>query len=161
MHPDKGAHRAAVAARKAGVPLVMAGKCREPWEHTFFDQEIAPYLSEDIRYVGEVSQEEKVRLLADARCTLFPIRWNEPFGLVILESLACGTPVLAFNEGAVPEIIDHGRTGFICEDETDMAEAIEAVGGLRREDCRAAVEGYFSMTRCVDDHLRLFAELAT
>ncbi len=159
MHPDKGAHRAVTAAHKAGVPLVMAGKCREPWEHKFFDQEVAPYLSEEIRYVGEVSHEEKVQLLAGARCTLFPIRWNEPFGLVILESLACGTPVLAFNEGAAPEIIEHGKTGFICEDETGMAEAIGAVDGLSRADCRAAVEGYFSMKRCVADHLALFEQL--
>ena len=159
MNPDKGAQRAAVAARKAGVPLVMAGKCREPWEHQFFDQEIAPYLSDDIRYVGEVPHEEKVRLLANASCTLFPIRWNEPFGLVMVESLACGTPVLAFKEGAAPEVIEHGRTGFLCEDESDMADFITAAGDLDRADCRAAVEGYFSMERCVGEHLELFAEL--
>ncbi|MGH9226335.1 MAG: glycosyltransferase family 4 protein, partial [Acidimicrobiales bacterium] len=159
MNPDKGAHRAAVAARKAGVNLVMAGKCREPWEHQFFDQEIAPHLGADIRYVGEVPHEEKVRLLAGARCTLFPIRWNEPFGLVMLESLACGTPVLAFREGAAPEVIEHGKTGFLCEDEADMAEAIAAVDTLDRAKCRAATEGYFSMDRCVREHLELFEEL--
>jgi glycosyltransferase involved in cell wall biosynthesis len=159
MNPDKGAHRAAEAARKAGVPLVMAGKCREPWEHQFFDKEIAPYLSDEIRYVGEVPHEEKVKLLAEARCTLFPIRWNEPFGLVILESMACGTPVLAFDEGATDEIIAHGKTGFICEDESDMAEAVAEAVSLDRADCRAAVEGYFSMRRCVDEHLDLFQQL--
>ena len=159
MNPDKGAHRAAVAARKAGVPLVMAGKCREPWEHKFFDAEIAPYLSDDVRYVGEVPHEEKMQLLAGARCTLFPIRWNEPFGLVILESLACGTPVLAFNEGASAEIIEHGKTGFICEDESDMADAIHAAADLDRRECRAATETYFSMDRCVGEHLELFREL--
>ncbi len=159
MHPDKGAQRAAMAARKAGVPLVMAGKCREPWEHQFFDQEIAPHLSDEIRYVGEVPHEEKIRLLAGARCTLFPIRWNEPFGLVILESLACGTPVLAFDEGAVREIVEHGKTGYICQDESEMAEFIGEVDALSRTDCRAAVDGYFSIQRCVDDHLQLFEEL--
>ncbi|MFP5318613.1 MAG: glycosyltransferase family 4 protein [Acidimicrobiia bacterium] len=159
MNPDKGAQRAALAARKAGVPLVMAGKCREPWEHQFFDQEIAPYLDDEIRYVGEVPHEEKVRLLANAACTLFPIRWNEPFGLVMVESLACGTPVLAFREGAAPEVIEHGRTGFLCEDETDMAEFITSVRELDRADCRAAVEGYFSMDRCVGEHLELFGDL--
>lgn len=159
MNPDKGAQRAAVAARKAGVPLVMAGKCREPWEHQFFDQEIAPNLSDDIRYAGEVPHEEKVRLLAGAACTLFPIRWNEPFGLVMVESLACGTPVLAFKEGAAPEVIEHGRTGYLCEDESDMAEFIAAAGDLDRADCRAAVEGYFSMERCVGEHLELFEGL--
>lgn len=159
MNPDKGAQRAALAARKAGVPLVMAGKCREPWEHQFFDHEIAPHLSDEIRYVGEVPHEEKVRLLANASCTLFPIRWNEPFGLVMVESLACGTPVLAFREGAAPEVIVHGKTGFLCEDESDMAECIPRAGDLDRADCRAAVEGYFSMDRCVGEHLELFEDL--
>jgi glycosyltransferase involved in cell wall biosynthesis len=160
MHPDKGAQRAVASALAAGVPLVMAGKCREPWEHEFFDKEVAPYLSDDVRYVGEVPHEEKVRLLAGASCTLFPIRWNEPFGLVILESFACGTPVLSFDEGAAPEIIEPGKTGFICEDEAAMAHAIGAAVELDRADCRAAVEGYFSMKRCVDEHLELFEELA-
>ena len=159
MNADKGAQRAVVAAGKAGVPLVMAGKCREPWEHQFFDHEIAPHLSEEIRYAGEVPHEEKVELLANARCLLFPIRWNEPFGLVMLESLACGTPVLAFREGAAPEVVDDGVTGFLCEDENDMAENIDRVKGLDRADCRAAVEGYFSMDRCVAEHLELFEEL--
>lgn len=159
MNPDKGAQRAVDAARDAGVSLVMAGKCREPWEHKFFDQEIAPHLSEFVRYVGEVPHEEKMELLANARCTLFPIRWNEPFGLVMLESLACGTPVLALREGAVPEVVDHGVTGFVCEDERAMAEAIPKAGDLDRSACRAAVEGYFSMERCVKEHLELFEEL--
>ncbi len=161
MSPDKGAHRAALAARKAGVPLVMAGKCREPWEHEFFDREIAPFLADDIRYVGEIPHEEKLRLLAGATCTLFPIRWNEPFGLVMVESLACATPVLAFPEGAAPEVIEHGVTGFLCDDESDMAEAIAAVGDLDRGSCRAAVEGYFSMRRCVGEHLDLLEEVVS
>lgn len=159
MNPDKGAQRAADAAAKAGVPLVMAGKCREPWEHQFFDREIAPHLSDEIRYVGEVPHEEKIKLLAEARCLLFPIRWNEPFGLVMLESMACGTPVLAFPEGAAPEVVDNGRTGFLCDDETAMADAIHAARDLDREDCRAAVEGYFSMERCVREHLELFEKI--
>ena len=161
MNADKGAQRAVDAARKAGVPLVMAGKCREPWEHQFFDKEIAPHLSEDITYAGEVPHEEKVELLANARCLLFPIRWNEPFGLVMLESMACGTPVLAFREGAAPEVVEHGVTGFLCDDENDMAESIDRVDSLNRADCRAAVEGYFSLQRCVDEHLELFEALQT
>lgn len=159
MNVDKGAQRAVTAALEAGVPLVMAGKCRESWEHQFFDKEIAPHLSDKVRYAGEVPHEEKVALLAGARCTLFPIRWNEPFGLVMLESLACGTPVLAFPEGAVPEVIEEGKTGFICENESAMATAIGKAATLDRTTCRAAVEGYFSIDRCVKEHLELFEEL--
>ena len=159
MAAEKGPHRAIAAARRAGVRLVLAGKLREPWEHLFFEKEVAPLLGDDVEYVGEVSQAEKERLLGGARATLFPIRWNEPFGLVMLESMACGTPVLAYAEGAAPEVVDDGRTGFLCRDEREMAEAIAATGDIDRATCRAAVEGYFSMDRMVGEHLELFAEL--
>ena len=159
MAPEKGAHRAVAAARKAGSRLILAGKLREPKEHMYFEKEVAPLLGDDVEYVGEVSQEEKERLLGGARATLFPIRWNEPFGLVMLESLACGTPVLAFAEGAAPEVVEHGRTGALCRDESEMAEAIISAGDIDRAACRAAVEGYFSMDRVVSDHLELFSQL--
>lgn len=155
---DKGPQRAALAARKAGVRLLIAGKLRESWERKFFDREVAPLLGDGIDYVGEVDNGEKLRLLAGARATLFPIRWNEPFGLVMIESLACGTPVLAFPEGAAPEVIDDGKTGFLCHDETEMADAIHKVDNLDRADCRAAVEGYFSMERMVGEHIEFFEE---
>jgi len=159
MSPDKGAHRAIEAAEKAGARLLLAGKCREPWERAYFDQDIAPHLGDDIQYVGEVGHEEKLRLLAGARATLFPIRWNEPFGLVMIESLACGTPVLAFSEGAAVEVVDDGRTGHLCRDETEMAEAIHTVDAIARVDCRAAVEGYFSRERMIREHVELFEDL--
>ncbi|MGH9188696.1 MAG: glycosyltransferase family 4 protein [Acidimicrobiales bacterium] len=156
MSPDKGAHRAIRAAQKAGVRLLLAGKSREPWERAYFESEVEPYLSDDIRYVGEVPHEEKLTLLAEARATLFPIRWNEPFGLVMIESLACGTPVLAFSEGAAPEVIEDGRTGYLCRGESEMAEAIHTVEAIDRGECRAAVEGYFSVDRMIREHLDLF-----
>jgi glycosyltransferase involved in cell wall biosynthesis len=159
MSPDKGAHRAIEAARKAEVPLMMAGKMREPFEVQYFHSEVEPLLSDDIRYLGEVPHEEKVRLLTGARAMLFPIRWNEPFGLVMLEAMACGTPVLAFPEGAAPEVVDHGRTGFLCEDEAAMADALTRVDTIDRRDCRAAVEGYFSTERMAREHVELFEEL--
>jgi glycosyltransferase involved in cell wall biosynthesis len=90
---------------------------------------------------------------------LFPIRWNEPFGMVMIEALACGTPVLAFPEGAAPEVVEDGRTGFLCHDEVDMAEAIGRVHTIDRAACRAAVDGYFSTDRMVADHLALFERL--
>ncbi|MEY2566060.1 MAG: hypothetical protein QOE35_589 [Actinomycetota bacterium] len=159
MSPDKGAHRAIEAAKKAGVRLLMAAKMREAWEFEYFEAYVKPHLSDDIQYLGEVPHEQKLELLAGARALLFPIRWNEPFGMVMLEAMACGTPVLAFAEGAAPEVVEDGRTGFLCHDETDMAEAIGRVDQIDRATCRASVEGYFSTERMVNEHLALFDEI--
>ncbi|MBV9412127.1 MAG: glycosyltransferase family 4 protein, partial [Acidimicrobiia bacterium] len=158
MSPDKGAARAIDVARKADVPLLLAGKMREPWERDYFDAHVGPFLSEQIQYVGEVSHERKLELLAGARALAFPIRWNEPFGLVMIEAQACGTPVLAFREGAAPEVVADGRTGFLCEDEADMAEAVLKLDLLNRADCRAAVEDYFSTERMASEHIELYEE---
>lgn len=159
MAPDKGAHRAIEVARKAGVRVLLAAKMREPWEHAYFDEQVAPLLGPDAVYLGEVPHEHKLELLSQARALLFPIRWNEPFGMVMLESMACGTPVLAFPEGAVPEVVEDGKTGFVCEDETAMADALGRVDQLSRADCRSSVEGYFSTERMVADHIELYREL--
>ncbi|HZQ83797.1 MAG TPA: glycosyltransferase family 4 protein [Acidimicrobiales bacterium] len=159
MSPDKGAHRAIEAAEKANVPLLMAAKMREAWEFEYFEEMVKPHLTDDIQYLGEVPHEHKLELLAGARALLFPIRWNEPFGMVMIEALACGTPVLAFPEGAAPEVVDDGRTGFLCHDETDMAQAIARVDTLSRADCRAAVAGYFSTDRMVAEHIALFEDI--
>lgn len=159
MAPEKGAHRAVEAAFKAGVPLILAAKMREPWEFDYFDMYVKPYLNDDIRYLGEVPHEEKLSLLAGARALLNPIEWPEPFGLVMVEALACGTPVITYANGAAPEIIEDGITGFWCHDIGDMAEAIGRVNQLDRAACRAAVEGYFSTERMVADHLALFEDL--
>lgn len=159
LSPDKGAHRAIEVARKAEVPLLIAGKMREVWEREYFATMVEPHLGAGVEYLGEVPHEEKLQLLARARALLFPIRWNEPFGLVMLEAMACGTPVLAFPEGAAPEVVDDGRTGFLCEDEAAMAEALSRVGQIDRRACRAAVEGYFSTERMVREHLELYEQI--
>ena len=159
MSPDKGPHRAMEAAYKAGMRLIMCAKMRDPWEFDYFDEYVRPYLNEDIQYLGEVPHERKLELLAGARALLFPIRWNEPFGMVALEAFACGTPVLAFPEGAVPEIVEHGRTGFLCDDVPSLSEAITKTDALDRHACRAAVEGYFSAARMVREHVELFETL--
>jgi len=159
LSPDKGAGRAIDVARKADVPILLAGKMREPWERDYFEARVAPFLSEQIQYLGEVGHDRKLELLAGASALVFPIRWNEPFGLVMLEAQACGTPVLAFPEGAAPEVVDHGRTGFLCEDEAEMAEMVPKLNELDRTACRAAVEGYFSTERMVNEHIELYEEL--
>jgi glycosyltransferase involved in cell wall biosynthesis len=157
--PEKGAHRALEAAYKAGQRLLLAGKVREPAERWYFERYVAPYLNDRLRFVGEVTHDEKRELLAGARALLFPIRWNEPFGIVMLEALACGTPVLAFDEGAAGEVVEEGRTGFLCRNEAHMAEVIDRIDELDRGACRAAVEGPFSAERMVGEYLELFAQL--
>jgi glycosyltransferase involved in cell wall biosynthesis len=159
MSADKGPHRAMEAAWKAGVPLIMCAKMRDPWEFDYFDEYVRPYLNDDIQYQGEVPHARKLELLGSASALLFPIRWNEPFGMVMVEALACGTPVLAFPEGAVPEVVEDGRTGFLCRDVADLSESIGRIGQLDRTACRAAVEGYFSTDRMVREHLDLFETL--
>jgi glycosyltransferase involved in cell wall biosynthesis len=159
MAPEKGAHRAVEAAWKAGAKLLLAAKMREPWELNYFQTSVEPYLNENIRYLGEVPHEEKLRLLAGARGLLNPIRWAEPFGLVMVEALACGTPVLAFPEGAAPEIVEDGKTGFLCRDVDEMAARINQVDLIERSACRASVEDYFCTTRMVAEHLDLFEDL--
>ncbi len=159
MAPDKGARRAALVARQAGVPLLIAAKMREPLEFEYFEEQVKPLLGGDIEFVGEVGGAKKLKLLGDARALLNPIRWVEPFGLVMIEALACGTPVLTFPQGAAPEIVDDGITGFFCEDRDAMAEAVHRVDELNRSACRAAVEERFSYDRMVAEHLELFESL--
>jgi glycosyltransferase involved in cell wall biosynthesis len=153
MADDKGAHRAIEVARKAGIRILMAAKMREPWEVQYFTEQVEPLLGTDAVYLGEVSHERKLELLAGAAALVFPIRWNEPFGMVMIEAMACGTPVLAFPEGAAPEVVDDGRTGFLCEDEAEMVDGIGRLAELDRADCRLAVEGYFSTSRMVKEHI--------
>src|SRR5256714_13025159 len=147
MTPEKGAHRALEAAYKAGQRLFLAGKVREPAERWYFERYVAPYLNDRLRFVGEVTRDEKRDLLAGARALLFPIRWNEPFGIVMLEALACGTPVLAFDEGASSEVVEDGVTGFLCRNEAHMAEAIDRIDGLDRRGRRAGGGGPLSAQR--------------
>jgi glycosyltransferase involved in cell wall biosynthesis len=160
MAPDKGAHRAIAVARKAGYRILLAAKMREAWEHQYFDEQVKPLLGPDAIYLGEVAHARKLELLAGARALLFPIRWEEPFGMVMLEAMACGTPVLSFPEGAAPEVVDDGRTGFLCADESAMVEALAHIGDIDRAECRRAVEGYFSTERMVAEHIELYEQLA-
>jgi glycosyltransferase involved in cell wall biosynthesis len=139
MTSVKGPHRAIAAARTAGVPLVLGGIV-QPGEQAFFDREIAPHIDGDrVRFVGEISGEVKRSLFAGARALLMPIRWEEPFGMVMLEALACGTPVIAFAEGAARELVVDGDTGFLVADEAAMAEAIGRVAQIDARACRAWV----------------------
>lgn len=161
MSPDKGVHRAIAAARAAGRRLVIAAKMWAPSEHRYFHDVVEPLLGPDATYVGEVGGRQKHELLAGAAALVNPIRWPEPFGLVMIEALAAGTPVVAFPEGAAPEIVDHGRTGFLSADVTRMAAHLRMIGTIDRAACRQAALERFSTSRMVDDHLALYERLLT
>lgn len=156
LNPTKGAHVAAHVARRAGIPLRIAGKRSEPIEVEYFESTLKPLLGADIEYVGEVDHDTKVDLLGGATMLLNPISWPEPFGMVMIEALACGTPVLTTPHGAAPEIVDHGVTGYICADEVELVDAAGRIGEIDRRACRAAVEKRFSLQRVVDEHLEVF-----
>ena len=143
MSPDKGAHRAIAVAMEAGLPLKLAGKMQDQKEIEYFDELVAPHLVGDIEYLGEVSHGEKVELLQNARATLFPIEWEEPFGLVMIESMACGTPVIATRWGAVPEVIEDGRSGIIVDSYREMAGSARTRGRARSAGAPALRRGAF------------------
>jgi glycosyltransferase involved in cell wall biosynthesis len=153
MTPDKGADLAASAARRAGVPLRIAGKLREADEIEFFHSAVEPLLGDGIDYVGEVDAATRRELLARATCLLNPLRWNEPFGMVMIEALASGTPVLATPHGSVPEIVEHGITGFIADDPDELVRLLGKVDDLDRGQCRRAAETRFSIERMAQEHL--------
>jgi glycosyltransferase involved in cell wall biosynthesis len=139
MTAEKGPHRAIAAARVAGVPLVLAGVI-QPGQQAFFDREVGPHVDgERVRFVGEVGGSVKRSLFAGARALLMPIRWEEPFGMVMVEALACGTPVIAFPEGAARELVLDGQTGFLVEDEQAMGAAVDQLSRIAARDCRAWV----------------------
>ncbi len=156
MSPDKGAHRAVAVAMEAGLPLKMAGKMRERKEREYFKEFVEPHLGHGIEWLGEVSHGEKVELLQNARATLFPIEWEEPFGLVMIESMACGTPVIATARGAVPEVIDNGRSGIIVEDYRIIPAALEEADRIDPMECRRYVEERFSPLRMVHDYVKAY-----
>ena len=159
MSADKGCHRAIAVAMETGLPLKIAGKKQEPKEEQYFAEFVEPHLDmHGIEYLGEVSHGTKVELLQDARATLFPIDWEEPFGLVMIESMACGTPVIATNRGAVPEVIEDGRSGIIVESYREMPAALERADALDPLECRRYAEERFSPERMVADYVRAYRE---
>ncbi|AKG21989.1 glycosyltransferase family 4 protein [Calothrix sp. 336/3] len=157
--PEKGPHHAIAIAKKTGWQLKMAGKV-DTVDAKFFEQEIAPHIDgKQIHYLGEVNHSEKAQLLGNASVTLFPITWEEPFGLVMIESMATGTPVLATAMGSVPEVVAQGISGYICNDYAQMAEMISAALKLNRQNCRQHVENNFSVTQMVNGYVGVYEQI--
>ncbi|MGZ4188048.1 MAG: glycosyltransferase family 4 protein [Solirubrobacteraceae bacterium] len=158
MVEEKGPHRAIRVAQATHRPLVLAGPV-QPGHERFFANEVQPHVDgQQIRYVGEVGGVRKQRLFADAFAFLMPIRWPEPFGLVMVESLAAGTPVLAFSHGAAPEIVEHGVNGFLCKDEQEMADLVEKAGGIDPMRCRQSAAERFAPDRVAAAYEAVYRE---
>jgi glycosyltransferase involved in cell wall biosynthesis len=158
-HPDKGPLLAAETARAAGLPLVMAVKIAESVEKEHWEKDVKPVLPEGTQVVSEISHEDKVDLMQRARALLFPIDWDEPFGLVQTEAMACGTPVIGTPRGATPEVIADGETGFIVPVDGYVEAAVEAIKRAPELDpraCRARVEERFSAEAMVDGYEAIF-----
>jgi glycosyltransferase involved in cell wall biosynthesis len=160
MSPEKGAHRAIRVARSAGRPLKIAAKCREPGEVEYFERFVEPHLGPDVEFVGEVGHEEKCRLLGEAHALVVPIEWEEPFGLVMIEALACGTPVVALRRGSVPEVLRHRETAYVADDLGGMVAGVELVSELDPAVLRADVERRYSVERMVEGYLEVYEALA-
>lgn len=159
ISPEKRVDRAIAIATACGFPLRIAAKV-DPADRDYFEREIRPLLDNPlVEFIGEIGDADKGDFLGGAMALLFPIDWPEPFGLVMIEALACGVPVVAFRRGSVPEVIDHGTTGFIVDTIDEAIEATRAVRRLNRRGCRAAFERRFGVTRMAEDYLRIYQRL--
>jgi glycosyltransferase involved in cell wall biosynthesis len=141
---DKGPDLAIKVCREAGLPLVLAGKCKEAIEQKYLDEVVRPMLGPDVELIVNADGERAIELLLDARCLLLPIRWEEPFGMVMIEAMATGTPVVALNRGSVPEVVRHGETGFVFDDPTELPAALHEVSRLDPAKCAEHVRTSFS-----------------
>jgi glycosyltransferase involved in cell wall biosynthesis len=161
ISPEKGADRAIEIERDAGMQLKIDAKVDAP-DREYFERVVAPLLDDpQVEFVGEVGEREKNQLIGNAHALLFPIDWPEPFGLVMIEALACGTPVVAFRGGSVQEILEPDRTGFIVEDSEQAIAALARVGEIERRRCREAFEQRFSAARMARDYVALYEAIAS
>ncbi|HEX3347931.1 MAG TPA: glycosyltransferase [Acetobacteraceae bacterium] len=160
--PEKGQHLALAAAHRVGIPLLIGGIAYPyPSHRAYFDEQVTPLLDGKRRCLGALGFDRKRRLLASARCVLIPSLAPETSSLVAMEAMACGTPVIAFTAGALPELVEHGCTGFLVRDVAEMADAIGAVGGIDRESCRETARSRFALARMVDAYIGVYEKLAS
>lgn len=160
MSPEKGPKQAIMAAKAAGVKLVMAAKI-DAVDQDYFKKEIEPLIDgEQVKFIGEVDHVGKVALLKDAKALLALIQWEEPFGLFMTEAMACGTPVIATMRGSVPELVEHGKNGYIVENTAEAAAtAIREISNINRQACRTVVEQRFSVEKMVEGYLTAYQKV--
>jgi glycosyltransferase involved in cell wall biosynthesis len=159
VSPEKGIDRAVAIARRAGMKLRIAAKVDKA-DQEYYDNEIKPLIdSGGVEYIGEINDAQKPAFLSGAKALLFPINWPEPFGLVMIESMACGTPVIAYRHGSVPEVMDDGVSGFIVENEDQAVAAVARACAMDRSRVRAQFEARFTSRRMAEDYLALYRKL--
>ncbi|HHX87546.1 MAG TPA: glycosyltransferase family 4 protein, partial [Firmicutes bacterium] len=157
IHPDKGTFEAIRLAQEAGLPLIIAGIIQD---REYFDRFVAPYLDGDkIKYIGSVGPSKKGDLLGGALALIHLINFNEPFGISVIEAMACGTPVIAANRGSMPELIRHGGNGFLVERPEEALNCLQRVGKLSRRGCRDWVEAYFTVEVMVRRYMEVYTKI--
>jgi len=155
--PKKGPHLAVKLAKKLGFQLELAGKTTSPESEKYFKEEIKPYLSRRIKFLGEIKTEkEKSEFLGRGKALIYPLLWEEPFGIVMIEAMGCGTPVIAYNRGSAPELIKDGETGFLVNNLNEMKEAIKNIDKIPREKCRQRVGKFFTVEKMVNEYEKLY-----
>jgi len=160
LTPNKGLHLVVRLARELGFRLLIAGKVASPENEKYFQKEIEPYLSKKIQFLGEIQfEQEKSELLGGAKALIYPLLWEEPFGIVMIESMACGTPVIAFPRGSAPEIIKDGETGFLVKNLAKMKEAIKDIEKISRINCRQRVKKLFTVERMTEEYEKLYYQI--
>jgi glycosyltransferase involved in cell wall biosynthesis len=160
ISPEKAPDAAIRIAAKAGIPLKIAAKV-DRVDQEYFKTTVEPLLSlGDVEFVGEIREDQKQEFLGNAAALLFPIAWREPFGLVMIEAMACGTPVIAMENGSVPEVLENGVTGFIVHGEQEAIDAVSRIGSLERSRIRAEFDRRFTAHRMAQNYLKLYARLA-
>ena len=156
IRPEKGVHHAVNVCRKSKENLLIIGKIED---QKYWNKKIKPYLGKNIKYLGTLSREKIIHYFISAKGFLFPVNWEEPFGLVMIEAMAGGTPIIAFRRGSVPEVIQDKKTGFIVKNEKEMASVLKKIKQIKRNDCRSLVEKKFSEEKMVDGYEKIYYKI--
>jgi glycosyltransferase involved in cell wall biosynthesis len=158
ISPEKGVHLAVEAAQQLNMPLIIAAKL-EQTDRAYFQQYVEPHLTEDIKWIGEVDEQKRNELMSKAKCFLHPVTWREPFGLTLIEAMACGCPVVAFDKGSIPEVIESGKTGFVVQDLDSMLDAVKNIDTIDREYCRQYALENFSAEKMTDGYEEIYKKI--
>ena len=156
---NKGAHIAIKIAKKLGLKLLLAGKAVSPENKKYLEENIKPSLTKNIKFIGEITEKEKPAFLGNAKAFLYPLQWEEPFGITMIEAQACGTPVVSFARGSVPEVVKDKKTGFVVKTENEMLKAVKNVSKISRKECRKWTEDNFTIQKMTEKYEEVYYQL--